>query len=173
MNINSDFLTNHIYPAWKTIFSIWQNMKARQNWEKLGSAVQASIQKSQFSISSMNWEKLRSPARATFKNPKFQFFCELGKTWEYSLRPWFKSPQNWIYRSYVLIQVSILKIRWEVEQDEWNVEWNVPFTQILRIYQRIGKNMFSILKPLEILLIPHNFLTWGKAVLILFSFISK
>ena len=92
-------------------------MKARQNWEKLGSAVQASIQKSQFSISSMNWEKLRSPARATFKNPKFQFFCELGKTWEYSLRPRFKSPQNWIYRSYVLIQVSILKIRWEVEQD--------------------------------------------------------
>ena len=40
----------------------------------------------------MNWEKVRSLARVTFKNPNFRSLCELGKTWKYSLRPRFKSP---------------------------------------------------------------------------------
>ena len=41
------------------------------NWEKFGSATQASIKKKiQFFIFFMNWEKWRSTARATFKNPK-------------------------------------------------------------------------------------------------------
>ena len=40
----------------------------------------------------MNWEILRSSDRVTFKNPNFQSFCDLGKTWKYSLRPKFKSP---------------------------------------------------------------------------------
>ena len=44
----------------------------------------------------MNEEKLKSPAGATFKNVNFQSLCELGKTWEYSLRPRFKSP-NFAY----------------------------------------------------------------------------
>ena len=50
------------------------------NWEKLGS-----IPKSQFSISPMNWGKLTIPLGATFKNPSFPSFCELEKTWKYSL----------------------------------------------------------------------------------------
>ena len=42
------------------------------NWEKFGSATQASIKKKkiQFFIFFMNWEKWRSTARATFKNLK-------------------------------------------------------------------------------------------------------
>ena len=30
INIKSDFPTHYIYPAWKTILTIWQNMKARK-----------------------------------------------------------------------------------------------------------------------------------------------
>ena len=65
-------LTQYIYPAWKTIVTIWQNIKARElqksqfpnylvNWKKLGSIVRAIISKSQFSIFSMNREILRVP----------------------------------------------------------------------------------------------------------------
>ena len=45
------------------------------------------IQNSQFSIPTMDWEEVRSPARAAFKNPNFRSFCELEKTWKYSLKP--------------------------------------------------------------------------------------
>ena len=40
----------------------------------------------------MNWKKLRSRTRATLTIPNFQFFCELGKSLKYSLRPTFKNP---------------------------------------------------------------------------------
>ena len=40
----------------------------------------------------MHWKVLISPARTTFKNSNFQSLCQLGKTWKYSLRPRFKSP---------------------------------------------------------------------------------
>ena len=39
----------------------------------------------------MNWEKLRSPTKATFENSNFQFPGQLGKLWQQSLRPAFKS----------------------------------------------------------------------------------
>ena len=67
INTDSDFLTYHIYPAWKATFTIWQNMKARKlqksqcpnclaNWEKIGTRVELNIQKSQLLITSMNYE---------------------------------------------------------------------------------------------------------------------
>ena len=40
--------TQHIYPAWKAILTIWQNMKASE------------FQKSQFPSCVVNWEKLGS-----------------------------------------------------------------------------------------------------------------
>ena len=61
------------------------------NWKKFGSATQAYIEKIQFSIFFMNWEKMRNSAKATFKIPKS--LCELGKTWENSLKPTLKKFQ--------------------------------------------------------------------------------
>ena len=40
----------------------------------------------------MKWKILRSPTAATLTNPNFQFFCALGKSLKYSLRPTFKNP---------------------------------------------------------------------------------
>ena len=58
MNINSDFPTHHIYPAWKTIFTIWQNMNARK------------LSKSQFPY---------CLKKVILKTPNFQSFPWIGK----------------------------------------------------------------------------------------------
>ena len=45
MNINSDLPTHHIHPAWKTILTIWKNIKAGE------------LEKFPFPNCSVNWEK--------------------------------------------------------------------------------------------------------------------
>ena len=67
----------------------------------------------------MNWKKLRSPAKATLKNSNFQSLSEIGITLKDSLRPRFKSPNfesidELGIGSYVLIYVSLLKLRWRI-----------------------------------------------------------
>ena len=116
----------HTYRDWKTIPSIWKNMKERGpqksqfpkfsvNWEKIGSTAKVNIQLSKFFNSLMNRENLRSPITETSKNSIFQSLCELGKNLE-------KQPLNifepnwesikWIRKSYVLIKFYCWK--WEV-----------------------------------------------------------
>ena len=46
-----------------------QFLNSLANWEILGGAAYAYIDKIQFSIFFLNLEKLGSPSRATFKNP--------------------------------------------------------------------------------------------------------
>ena len=40
----------------------------------------------------MNWKIFRSPITATLTNLNFQYFCELGKSLRYNLKPTFKNP---------------------------------------------------------------------------------
>ena len=80
----------HTYRDWKTIPSIWKNMKERGpqksqfpkfsvNWETFGSTGKVNIQLSKFFNSLINRDNLRSPITETSKNPIFQSLCELGK----------------------------------------------------------------------------------------------
>ena len=55
-------------------------------------------------------------------------------------------------------------------------EWDISYTSNLRIYQRIGKNMFSagknwILNTLGILCIPQNFFALGKVINIYINYL--
>ena len=83
--VTTGSLTQHIYPAWKTILTIWQNMKAREK---------------------IPITQLLSEPGKTLKYSKIPIFnlYELRKTRKYS--PCQKS-HFWIYRlsgkSYVLI----------------------------------------------------------------------
>ena len=151
----------------------------------------------------MNW-KIFGSTKLIFKNLNIQSLAWIGKNREVQLEEHSKIPifnlfanwenlkvqpkikipksQLWIYwwigKSYVLIWVSLLKMRWRILTrlatfQTKHDEWDTPFPQISRINQWIGKNMFSIEKndivnPLEILGISQNFWTLGKALLILF-----
>ena len=61
--------TQHIYCAWKTIRTIWQNMKAREKIpiSQMLSELGKTWKCSQFLLSSVNWEKLTIAPRTTFK----------------------------------------------------------------------------------------------------------
>ena len=60
------------------------------NWKKYGSTAQSYIQKKHFSISYLNWGKTRGLLKEQHsKIPKS--LSELRKTWNFSLRPTFKS----------------------------------------------------------------------------------
>ena len=67
ININSNFPTHHIYPAWKRILIILQNMKGRR------------VQKFQLFNCFMNWENLKVQPKLIFKNANFQSFPWIGK----------------------------------------------------------------------------------------------
>ena len=58
----------YIYQAWKTVLTVWQNMKVSE------------IQKFQFSNSLVSWEKFGSTALANIKKITiFNLFHELAK----------------------------------------------------------------------------------------------
>ena len=67
-------LTQHIYPAWKTILTIWQNMKAKEKIPitQLLSEPGKTLKYSKIPIFNlfMNWEKLGSTAHV--KSPTFE-----------------------------------------------------------------------------------------------------
>ena len=62
-----------IYPAWKTILTIWQNMNARE------------LQKSQFPSCLVNCEMFGN-TKLILKSPNFQSLPWIGKNWAVQLK---------------------------------------------------------------------------------------
>ena len=60
------------------------------NWKNYGSTAQSYIQKKNFSICYLNWGKTRGLLKEQHSEIS-KSLSELGKTWNFSLRPTFKS----------------------------------------------------------------------------------
>ena len=113
---------------WKTTLFIWSNMKARG-------------QKSQFSNFSVNCGKIWKCHPGFSKIPISHLFYELGKTLNLWMR-WENLCPNLSFTVENKME-NLHKRGWPHFRLKIN-DWDIPFPNILRVCQRIMKNIFHL-----------------------------
>ena len=126
---------------WKTILTIWLNMKARR------------LQKSQFSNSLVIWERFGKVVYIGYsKIPFFHLVHELGKPWKYTqCKTSILKSKFWVYgwigkvisKTSLLNKMEVLYIKKWWSHFKLNLnDWDIPFPKMFRSYQWIQKNIF-------------------------------